>query len=209
MNFVDKTIIASINISNTLLCFSCGAKTNPGSAIYNNVTYSGQPARLQGGLFPVWQKPDTLFVIEDNNFSDAELLTAQTLQGVLAQTKPRIYCIRGDSYPLWLKDLTNYYGVKSDYTGGKGSIYWVNGKPVITGRCQLWSGQTDSPESLAQKINSLSTDITSSKGYSLIPVHAWQNTVEDVANCISLLNKNVRVVTPDEFVALIKKNISH
>ncbi|MDR3628223.1 MAG: GxGYxYP family putative glycoside hydrolase [Ignavibacteriaceae bacterium] len=533
MNFVYKTFIVSVIIFNTLFCFSCGSKTNPSSAIDNSVTYSGQPTRLQGSPYPVSQKPDTLFVINDNNFSDTELLTIQTLQGILAQTKPRIYRVRGDGYPLWLNDLKSYYevttnytysadlkgllshfkneingylltdgtqpsvnvaislagikkgivvygsaeqtakdaGIKlledvtnqnyqqfidsykdqmnknllcynsvdkitflsdysvfgkmyyfyddiasslsneilsqmnpnapllgwatdeyslvntvskkgmvvhasdyalnlsvlsnvgvetkqpkyntnpaviinvhtvcflmsdgdnfswlvndfytnpnwyasksrtkinmgwtlapalcelaptlmkrfydnegtadggrdyfvagpsgfgyaypesythlndfvdltsrymkkadqrilniignsidtkylqpflqqdqidaviyyyySDYAGGKGAIYWVNGKPVITGRYQLWSGQTDSPESLAQKINSLSTDITSSKGYSLIPVHAWQNTVEDVATCISLLNKNVRVVTPDEFVALIKKNISH
>jgi hypothetical protein len=533
MNFVEKSIVTSTVIFSALFCFSCSTKNNPGSYDGSNVTYSGLPTRLQGSPYPVSQKPDTVFVIDDNNFSDTELLTIQTLQGVLAQTKPRIYRVRGDGYPLWLSDLKNYYGINtnytfsadlkgllsffkndingyiltngtqpsvdvaislagikkgivvygsveqvakdagiklledvtnqnyqqfvdsykgqmnknilcynsidkitflsdysifgkmyyfydditstlsneilsqmnpnspllgwaadefslvntvskkgicvnasdyalnlsvlsnlgvetkqpkyitsseiikdvhtvcflmsdgdnyswlvndfytnpkwfasksrkkinmgwtlapsicelaptlmkrfydnegtadggrdyfvagpsgfgyaypeayttlndfcgltaqymkkadlkllnvignsidskyllpflqqdqidalfyyyySDYAGGKGTIFWVNGKPVITGRYQLWSGQTDTPESLAQKINSLSTDITSSKGYSLIPVHAWQNTVDDVAACISLLNKNVRVVAPDEFVALIKKNIAH
>ena len=99
-----------------------------------------------------------------------------------------------------------FYYYYSDYSGGKGQITWVNNKPVITGRMNFW-GET--PESMAEKLNILSTDITSSKGYSLIPVHVWSVSVDDVIQCVSLLNKNVRVVTPDEFVALIKKNVKH
>jgi hypothetical protein len=143
-----------------------------------------------------------------NDFVD---LTARYMK----KADQRILNIIGNSidskylFPFMQQDQIDaiIYYYFSDYAGGKGSIAWVNDKPVITGRYQLWTGQTDSAESLAQKINSLPTDITSSKGYSLIPVHVWQNTVGDVAKCISLLNKNVRVVPPDEFVALIKKNI--
>ena len=102
-----------------------------------------------------------------------------------------------------------FYYYYSNYAQGNGQIYFINGKPVITARYNLWSNTFESPESLAEKLNSLSTDITSKQGYSLIAVHVWTNSVDDVARCASLLNKNVRVVPPDEFVALINKNISH
>lgn len=97
----------------------------------------------------------------------------------------------------------------SDYSGGKGKITWINGKPIITGRLTLWKGTFEDPISLSEKINSLSTDITSQSAYSLIPVHVWSTNVSDVVTAISYFNKNVRVVTPDEFVKLIKKNIAH
>jgi len=100
MNVVEKSIIASVVTFNPLSCFSCGVKTNPGSLEDSNITYSGPPARLQGGPYPVSQKPDSLYVIEYNNFSGTELLTIQSLQGLLAQTKPRIYCVHGDGNPL-------------------------------------------------------------------------------------------------------------
>lgn len=79
----------------------------------------------------------------------------------------------------------------------------------IGGRYQLWSGQFDDPQSLAAKLNAASTDITSPNGYSLVPVHVWTNTVEDVVTCQGLLNSNVQVVKPDEFVQLIKNNVIH
>ncbi|MCL5028190.1 MAG: hypothetical protein M1480_04115 [Bacteroidetes bacterium] len=102
-----------------------------------------------------------------------------------------------------------FYYYFSNYAGGNGQIYWLNGKPVITARYNLWSPQYETPESLAAKLNSLSTDITSQQSYSLIDVHVWSHSVDDIINCVSLLNKNVRVVPPDEFVALIKQNIKH
>jgi hypothetical protein len=102
-----------------------------------------------------------------------------------------------------------FYYYYSNYAQGNGQIYFLNNKPVITARYNLWSGTFESPETLADKLNSLSTDVTSKQSYSLIAVHVWTNSVDDVVKCASYLNKNVRVVTPDEFVALISKNISH
>lgn len=97
----------------------------------------------------------------------------------------------------------------SSYVGGKGKIIWLNDKPVISGRYQLWGGVFDEPQRLADKINIMSTDITYSKAYSLIPVHVWTESVDDIIETISYFNENVRVVAPDEFVALINKNIKH
>ncbi len=101
-----------------------------------------------------------------------------------------------------------FYYYFSDYAGGKGEIKWISGKPVITGRYKLWDG-FDTPSSIATKLNNLSTDINSADGYSLIPVHIWSNGVDEIVECAELLDENVRVVTPDEFVALIKQNVQH
>ncbi|MCK5457334.1 MAG: hypothetical protein KAI45_09430 [Melioribacteraceae bacterium] len=101
-----------------------------------------------------------------------------------------------------------FYYYFSDYAGGKGEIKWVAGKPVITGRYKLWEG-FETPSSIAAKLNNLSTDIKSADGYSLIPVHIWSNGVDQIVKCAGLLDENVRVVTPDEFVSLIEQNIQH
>jgi hypothetical protein len=99
-----------------------------------------------------------------------------------------------------------FYYFYSDYSGGHGKINWINNKPVIYGRYNLWDG-FETSESLAEKLNSASKNIYSQDGYSLIPVHAWSRSVTDVLNCAKLLGSNVRVVTPDQFVALIRKNL--
>jgi hypothetical protein len=65
-------------------------------------------------------------------------------------------------------------------------------------------------EDLANKLNQQSADITSSDGYSLIPVVIWSADVSSIVNCVNHLDKSkVRIAAPDEFVALIKKNIIH
>ncbi len=101
-----------------------------------------------------------------------------------------------------------FYYYFSDYAGGKGEIKWINGKPVIAGRYKLWEG-FETPSSIATKLNNLSTDIHSADGYSLIPVHIWSMGVDQIVECAELLNNNVRIVTPDEFVALIEQNVQH
>ena len=104
-------------------------------------------------------------------------------------------------------DALFYYYYKN-YSAGKGQILWSNNKPIVTGRYNLWNGFENS-KSLAEKINHLSKNIHSQDGYSLIPVHVWSKSVDSVMSCIKNLNKNIRVVPPDEFVALIKENVNH
>ncbi|MBC9797100.1 PA14 domain-containing protein [Sinomicrobium weinanense] len=103
-------------------------------------------------------------------------------------------------------DALFYYSYGANYTGRQGQIDWYNGKPSIGGRYTLW-GTLSSPGSLAEQLNQASTDIYSEDGYSLIPVHVWSRGVDDVLECISRLGPNVRVVAPDEFVWLVKKNL--
>lgn len=103
-------------------------------------------------------------------------------------------------------DALFYYSYGANYTGRRGQIDWYNNKPSIGGRYTLW-GNLSSPTSLAAKLNQASTDIYSEDGYSLISVHIWSRDPDDVLECIKQLGPNVRVVAPDEFVWLIKKNL--
>ncbi|MGS2761883.1 PA14 domain-containing protein [Sinomicrobium sp. M5D2P9] len=103
-------------------------------------------------------------------------------------------------------DALFYYSYGANYTGRQGEIDWYNGKPSIGGRYTLW-GTLSSPGPLAEQLNQASTDIYSEDGYSLIPVHVWSRGVDDVLECIENLGPNVRVVAPDEFVWLVRKNL--
>ncbi len=100
-----------------------------------------------------------------------------------------------------------FYYMYSDYAGWKGKIIWINDKPIIGARYTMW-GEKDSPQTVAQKINESVKNQYQPEGYSLIPVHVWSNSVEDVKKCISMLDGNVRVVAPDDFVKLIKRNLA-
>jgi hypothetical protein len=99
-----------------------------------------------------------------------------------------------------------FYYFYSNYSGGAGKIKWINNKPVIYGRFNLWEN-FETPSSLAAKLNIYPTKASSKNAYSLIPVHVWSMDVDDVLDCVSRFDSDVQVVTPDEFVSLIKKNL--
>ena len=112
-------------------------------------------------------------------------------------------------------DALFYYSYGAQYTGLNGAIKWYMDKPSIGGRFTLWGSSEDGSaetrnnvcQALANTLNRQSTNIHSASGYSLIPVHIWTMGPSDVLNCISKLNANVRVVSPDEFVWLVRKNV--
>ena len=112
-------------------------------------------------------------------------------------------------------DALFFYTYGAQYTGMNGKISWYKGKPSIGGRFTFWGNSSDRSaatqdrvaQSLANVLNSQSTNIYSESGYSLVPVHIWTENPTDVMNLISKLGPNVRVVAPDEFVWLIKKNL--
>jgi hypothetical protein len=103
-------------------------------------------------------------------------------------------------------DALFVYSFGDNYTGRKGKITWDHDKPAIGGRYALWEG-ANTPQSLAGLLNKAPANIYSEDGYSLVPVHVWSRNVRDVMACVQLLNEHVRVVTPAEFVWLIKKNL--
>ena len=95
-----------------------------------------------------------------------------------------------------------YYDFDS-YAGLQGDIHFVNNKPVVGGRYNFWEG-FNTVTQLANKLNNESTNAYSQDGYSLIPVHVWSRTVADVNAVAALLDDNVVVVTPDEFIKRIQ-----
>jgi hypothetical protein len=103
-----------------------------------------------------------------------------------------------------------FYYPYDNYAGWKGKIEFINDKTVIIGgRHRLWS-DFNTPQQLADKLNSYSNDINSSDGYSLIPVHVWSEDYGNVLETFNLLNKDkVEVLGLDEFVKKILDNVNH
>ncbi len=102
-------------------------------------------------------------------------------------------------------DAVFYYNY-DNYSGLGGNIYWLNNKPVIGARYNFWEG-FETVQSLAAKLNKLPADANSESAYSLIAVHAWTRTVDDIIACTKLLDDDVIVVTPDEFVKRIQSKM--
>jgi hypothetical protein len=66
--------------------------------------------------FPKLETPEHLYVIEKSAMSPEELTMVATLQGVVAQKRPEIY-INEEAYRVWLEDLQQNYGVKTEDAG--------------------------------------------------------------------------------------------
>ena len=111
-----------------------------------------------------------------------------------------------------------FYIDYSNYAGMNGKILWSNGKPVVAARYRLWANTSDgSVDGIAKAINRASTEPTSADSYSFIIVHAWSglsgnnlveggNTMNAVAELVRLLDNDVEVVTPSEFMNRIIAN---
>ncbi|MBN2484685.1 MAG: RICIN domain-containing protein [Bacteroidales bacterium] len=112
-------------------------------------------------------------------------------------------------------DALFYYTYGGQYQGMHGAIKWYKDKPSIGGRFVLWGNTENNNDitddavttTLANILNAQSTNIYSEAGYSLVPVHIWTMQPHNVLNITNKLGPNVRVVAPDEFVWLIKKNL--
>jgi protein-tyrosine phosphatase len=96
----------------------------------------------------------------------------------------------------------------------QGEILWSNNKPVIACRDLLWSNLEDENQ-LVKRINNRvtagQTDVSSPKAYTFVYVHVWSKGVSNVEDVVNKLNENhnIKVVTPETFVQLIKRNVKH
>ncbi len=102
------------------------------------------------------------------------------------------------------------------YAGGKGRIFFVNDKPFISYRLSLWhpDGEnadvtTEWLDAQAATVNSYSADIKSINGYSVINIHPWSVSVENLAYFVSRLDDDVVLVNLDELMTMIEENIPH
>ncbi|MEF9935370.1 MAG: GxGYxYP family putative glycoside hydrolase [Clostridium sp.] len=134
-----------------------------------------------------------VLILDNESFNNTKLWDNYTIQ-------PNIQGI------LYL----NYY-IHNKY---KGEIVWSNNKPVVSCRHNLWWG-LESESNIISDINRSIQDghtrINDPDSYTFIYVHAWSNTMDNISNLVTRLQENpkVRVVTPDNFMNLIKDNVPH
>ena len=102
------------------------------------------------------------------------------------------------------------------YEGGKGKVFFVDDKPFVSVRLSLWhpSGNasevtTEWLDAQAAVVNSYSADIKSISGYSVINVHPWTVGPDDLAYFVSQLDSNIEVISADELIAAVTKNVPH
>ncbi|OBZ09495.1 GxGYxYP domain-containing protein [Bacillus sp. FJAT-26390] len=97
-----------------------------------------------------------------------------------------------------------FYFMGYKYGDGKGALSWSNGKPFIAARETLWETE---PLEMAVRLNSYKKDPSVIEGYTMVNVHPWSHNYQDVLDITANLGPDVVVVTPDEFMELIKKNV--
>ncbi len=102
------------------------------------------------------------------------------------------------------------------YAGGKGRVYFVDDKPFVSNRFSLWhpDGEgADVTESWLKEqadiINSCSADINSIDGYSVVNIHPWTISVENLSYFVSQLDDDVQLVTLDELLTMVEENVPH
>lgn len=86
-----------------------------------------------------------------------------------------------------------------------GQVVFSHGKPIVEIRDVLWKGQ-ENEAALAKRINAASRDPRRAEGYTAVLVHAWTMNLGNVQRAIAMFAPDVRVVTPEEFIALLRKN---
>ena len=61
----------------------------------------------------------------------------------------------------------------------------------------------------AEIVNSYPADIKSIDGYSVINIHPWTISIDDLSYFVSQLDEDVELVTLDELLTMVEKNIPH
>ncbi|BCZ46309.1 exported protein [Clostridium gelidum] len=95
-----------------------------------------------------------------------------------------------------------------------GEIIWSNNKPIVSCRDLLWDS-LESEDELVEKINhridSGQVDLHNSNSYTFVYVHSWSKSLSNIEKVVNKLNENpkVKIVTPETFMKLIKKNVTH
>ena len=94
----------------------------------------------------------------------------------------------------------------SKYFGSvRGGVMWVNGKPFIGPRDSLWE---TTPAYIAARINTYERDITSIDGYTLVNVHPWSHSYDDIRTIVGMLADDVEVVSVDRLIRMISDNVT-
>ena len=101
------------------------------------------------------------------------------------------------------------------YEDGKGRIFFSsNGKPFVSVRLSLWH-PSNKPGSIthewldayADTINSYPISPDTIDGYTVLNVHPWTMTIEDLDYLVSKLDDHVEIVYVNDMLEAIEKNI--
>ena len=100
------------------------------------------------------------------------------------------------------------------YRGGRGKIFWSDGKPFISVRLSLWH-PSDQPGNVTRewldefidKLNALPVAPDSEDGYTVLNVHPWTITIDDLDYVVSKLDSKFELVYADELIELVKNNL--
>ncbi len=102
------------------------------------------------------------------------------------------------------------------YEGGKGKVYFANDKPFVSNRLSLWhpdgEGANVTKEWLKEQadiVNSYPADLETINGYSVINIHPWTISIENLAYFVSQLDEDVELVTLDELLTMVEKKVPH
>lgn len=107
----------------------------------------------------------------------------------------------------------------SKYAGLEGKTRFVNGRPIVAAKYQLWNGMPGcSPEEIAAAVNALPADPADPDSYVFIIVHAWSglngsgdlveggDTMAAVEKLVNGFDADTRLVTPSQFVERLASN---
>lgn len=88
--------------------------------------------------------------------------------------------------------------------GHNGEIKFINNKPVISCSEKLFERKDE----LVGNLNEASTNVHSSDGYSVVYCNAWEpNIMDNIKYVTDRLNKNIKIVTPEEMIKLVNHNL--
>lgn len=128
-----------------------------------------------------------------------------------------------DSKPMWdtFTAQSNldaiFYVDYSGYRTQTNGILWSNNKPIIASKATFYEGLPEADVAgIADYLRSTPADPTDPAAYSLITVHVWTKSVGDVVDLVEQLQDpnsphyvpDVEIVTPQNFVQLIKQNVT-
>lgn len=103
------------------------------------------------------------------------------------------------------------------YESGKGRVFFSdNGKPFVSVRLSLWHPSNrqgnitrDWLDAYAKKINAMPVSPNSIDGYTVLNVHPWSVSMDDVDYLVSQLEEHIEVVYIKDFLRSITENIPH
>lgn len=108
----------------------------------------------------------------------------------------------------------------SKYSAQEGKMRFVDGRPIVSAKYQLWNGMPGcSPEEIAAAVNALPADPKDPDSYAFIIVHAWSgldgdgalseygDTMAAVEKLVGGLDADTRLVSPARFMERVATNL--